>query len=92
MTREQFARECRWNTVMLVIGFVNVAAIVPQPLKIYQAHQAGGVSIMMFLLFIMVQAAVAIESFIKRSYGLMWSMVVSALLSVTTIGLALIYR
>lgn len=92
MTREEFSKRFRWDKVMWVMGFVNVAALLPQPIGIIQTHNASGVSIGMFALFIAVQVAVAIESFIKRSYGLMTSMIISALLSATTIGLVLCYR
>lgn len=92
MTREEFVQRFRWNKVMWVMGFVNVLAILPQPISILQSHNASGVSIGMFVMFILVQISVAIESFIKRSYGLMTSMIVSALLSATTIGLVLYYR
>lgn len=92
MTREEFVRKFRWDKVMWVMGFVNIAALLPQPIGILQTHNASGVSIGMFALFILVQVSVAIESFIKRSYGLMTSMIVSTLLSATTIGLVLYFR
>jgi uncharacterized protein with PQ loop repeat len=92
MTREEFSKRFRWNTVMWLIGFVNVVALLPQPLEIIKTHNASGVSVGMFALFIVVQGTVAIESFIKRSYGLMTSMVISVILSTTTIALVLYYR
>ncbi|HEY9586164.1 MAG TPA: PQ-loop domain-containing transporter [Candidatus Paceibacterota bacterium] len=92
MTREQFARTFRWDKIMWVMGFVNVVALLPQPVAIVRTHNVSGISVGMFVLFILVQASVATESFIKRSYGLMCSMIVSVLLSMTTIGLVLYYR
>ncbi len=92
MTREEFAQRFRWDKVMWLMGLVNVLAILPQPISILRSQNASGVSIGMFVLFILVQVSVAVESFIKRSYGLMTSMIVSVLLSATTIGLILYYR
>lgn len=92
MTREEFAQLVHWGTVMWVMGFVNVVAMTPQPLKILKTKNAKSVSIAMFALFFFVQVSVALDAFIHRSGGLMWSMIVSAVLSLTTIALALRYR
>ena len=92
MTREEFARRFRWNSVMWVMGFVNVVALLPQPIAILRTHNVSGVSVLMLVLFFFIQVSVAIESYIKRSYGLMTSMIISAVLSATTISLVFYYR
>jgi uncharacterized protein with PQ loop repeat len=92
MTREEFLKRFKWDTVMWLVGFVNIVALIPQPMAIVRTQNVSGIAIEMFVLFAFVQTAVAIESFIKRSYGLMTSMIASAVLSVSTICLVLYYR
>lgn len=77
---------------MWAVGFVNVAALMPQPIAIIQTHQVSGISISMFVLFAFVQAVFAIEFFLKRSWGAMTSMIASLTLSLVTIGLVLWFQ
>ena len=92
MTREQFVQKFHWNTVMWVIGFVNVIALIPQPVQIVMTRSSRDVSIWMFVLFFFVQTAFTIEFFLKKSWGAMVSLGVAGVLSLITIGLALHYR
>ncbi|MFZ3020208.1 MAG: PQ-loop domain-containing transporter [Minisyncoccia bacterium] len=92
MTREEFVRKFHWNKVMWVIGFVNIIALIPQPVQIALTHSSKDVSIWMFILFFFVQVTFTIEFFLKKSWGAMFSLGTSGVLSLITIALALRYR
>ncbi|MEK7638883.1 MAG: PQ-loop domain-containing transporter [Patescibacteria group bacterium] len=92
MTREQFVKKFHWNAVMFAMSFANVAALVPQPLKIIQTHETAGISVIMFVMFAFIQGCFAIEFYIKKSWAPMCSLAISMLLSLLTIFLYFLYR
>ena len=92
MTRDNFVQRFHWNKIMWLVGFVNVIALIPQPLKILKTHSVKDISISMFILFFIVQMAFTIEFFLKKSWGPMVSLATSGFLSLITVGLVLFYR
>ena len=91
MTREEFIKRFQWNKVMWLIGFVNIIALIPQPVAIIRTGVVAGVAWQMFAIFAVVQAVFAIEFFLKKSWSGMVSMSISFCLSILTIVLYFMY-
>lgn len=92
MTREEFAKRFRWDTVVWLAGFANVVALLPQPFKILEVRDVSALSPTMFLIFLGVQVTFAVEGYIKKSYGMFFSMGVSAALSTWILYLIWYFR
>jgi len=85
MTREQFTVLVRWPWIIWIAGLVNVVAMLPQLLKIWQTGQTAGLAMEMFVLYFIIQIAFSIHGFITRDRMLMWCLGLSALVSAITI-------
>lgn len=72
--------------------YLNIAAIAPQPYKIFNEKTAAGVSIWMWLLFFVFQLAISLHGKINlQSKPMFWGMGGSAVVSLATVILILIY-
>lgn len=78
MTREDFAQIVHWQKIIWTFGFLNVAALSPQLLKLFQTRETAGLSIWMFILFLFIQIAFSLEGFFRRNSVLLICMSLSA--------------
>lgn len=71
---------------------INVIALAPQPIKIFLEKKSSGVSVLMFVIFLLIQLIVAMHGkFNLKSNSMFWGMLGSALLSAITIILTFVY-
>ena len=84
-SREEIAAMLRWDTVMWVVGMVNVTAMLPQLFNIWATRETAGLSLEMFGIYLGIQIVFAGEGFFKRSRALMVTMILSALVTTTLI-------
>lgn len=92
MTREHVAEMIHWSTIMYVMGFINVTAMLPQLYRLHTTKDAKGLSLLMFSIFLLVQSAFALQGFFTRDVVLMTSLGMSAVVSFTTISYTLFLR
>lgn len=92
MTREEFAKKYNWPRIMFYLGMLNPVAFTPQIWNIVSTHEVEGISVQMFILFVIIQMAFFTNGFFQRDRMVMLSMGSSAILTVITIGLTLYYR
>lgn len=92
MTREEFAKRIHWHSIFWIIGFLNPLSMLPQLVSILRTRETSGVSIEMFVLFLVIQSAFAFEGYVKRMSAIMYCMIFSMIVSVTIISATLCYR
>lgn len=92
MTREELARRIGWPTWMWVSGAVNVAAMIPQIVKMLQTKSSEGVSEYMIGGILFVQATLSLDGFFRKDKKLMIPLGLCALVSVVTLVLIHHYR
>ena len=92
MTRDEFAQQIHWPVIIWTMGIINVGAMLPQLVQLIRTQVTEGLAIQMFVIYAAVQAAFAVEGYFKRSTVLMICMTLSAIISVTVIGLIIAYR
>ncbi len=72
--------------------YLNVVALLPQPIQIIKSGNTEGVSIWMWLLFFVFQAAISLHGLLNlRSKSMFLGMGGSAIVSLTTLVLCLFY-
>lgn len=92
MTRGDVARKIRWPAIIWTAGIVNVAAMLPQLLKILQTRNIEGLSLSMFVIYLLIQIAFSLEGYFKRNKMLMVCLGLSAVVSSIIIVLMLTLR
>lgn len=92
MTREDIARKIRWNTIIWIVGFVNVGAMLPQLYQIIKTHEVQALSLQMFMIYFLIQVAFSLEGYFRRNAMLKWCLGLSALITFTVICLILRFR
>ena len=90
--REEIAKKIRWPFIIWLIGFVNVAAMLPQLYQIMTTKNVAGLSLTMFAIYFLIQVAFSLEGYLKRNRMLMVCMGLSALVSVSIIALVMYLR
>lgn len=91
MTREQFAKKIRWPVVMFWLGLLNPAALIPQAYSIVTTHVVAGISVPMFVLFMIIQLTFFMNGFFQRDKAVMVSMGASVLITTGIVFLTLYY-
>lgn len=92
MTREEFAKKIRWERIVWVVGLVNVGAMLPQLYQIITTQNVAGLSLGMFAIYFVVQAALSLQGFFKRDRMLMVCLGLSAVVTALIIGTVLYLR
>ncbi len=92
LTREQLAEKIRWPYIIWGFGILNVAAMLPQLLKLIQTRQTVGLAVEMFIIYGVIQIAFAFDGYFKRNNVLMVCMALSAAVTATIIGLVIYFR
>jgi uncharacterized protein with PQ loop repeat len=90
--REEISKKLRWPFIIWLVGFVNVAAMLPQLYQIITTKNVAGLSVSMFVIYMVIQVAFSIEGYFKRNNMLMVCMGLSALVSASIIGLVAYLR
>ncbi len=85
MKREVIAANIRWPAIIWLAGIINVGAMLPQLVKIWQTKQTAGVSSEMVWIYFLIQICFSLEGFFQRNKMLMWCLGLSALVSLATI-------
>jgi uncharacterized protein with PQ loop repeat len=85
-------KENHWSFIIWLAGLVNVTAMLPQLARIIRTRNIEGLSLVMFVLYFLVQVAFSIEGFFKKNRMLMVCMGLSAVVSGTIILLVAYLR
>ena len=86
MKREDVAKRIHWQWIIWCAGLVNVGAMLPQLAAIWRAGNVEGLALEMFVLYLLIQIAFAIEGFFARNRMLTTCMGLSAVVSALIIG------
>jgi len=91
MTREEIAKKIRWPLIIWIFGFINIGAMLPQLYKILINKSVEGLSLEMFIIYLLVQVAFSLNGYFKRDKVLMICLGLSAFISTIIISLFFIY-
>jgi len=77
-----------------LVVFLNPIALIPQLMSsiLKKPEKLGGVSIPMFIIFLMIQTSVSLGAIINSDVNLFWSMAISAVITSMIIPITLIRR
>ena len=83
MTREEFAKRIRWSWIIWLAGLVSIVAMLPQLIKIIVTQKVDDLSLPMFFLTFLVQAAFSLEGYFSRNKVLMFCPGGAAIITLT---------
>lgn len=92
MKREKVATWIKWPSIIWFFGILNVVAMLPQLVSVWQTRNTEGLSLLMVLLILAVQVAYSFHGFFTRDKMLMWTVGIAAGVSITTTLSVLIIR
>lgn len=92
MTREQFAKMIRWPFIFWLVGIVNPFFMVPQLVAVWESRLVEGISLLMLVMALGIQAGFGAHGFFKRDRALMWSNAAAALVTFATVASVLYIR
>ena len=92
MTREEFAIRIYWPWIIWFFGIINIVAVLPKLVQLWLTKKPDGLSLTMFTLIFLIQAAYSLQGFFRRDAMLMWTVGLAGILSLATIFSALFMR
>ncbi|MFA5188728.1 MAG: PQ-loop domain-containing transporter [Patescibacteria group bacterium] len=92
MKREELAKRIHWPIIIWTARLVNVTAMMPQLLQIIKTHNVAGLSLGMFVIYLVVQIAFSLEGYFTKNRMLMVCLGLSAFISASIITLVCYYR
>ncbi len=92
MNREKLRDHPLWGTFMMLMGIVNVGAMLPQLITIVREENASGVSLLMYLLFFIIQAAFGVNAWAHRDRRFMICMLMAMTVTAAIIVSIICYR
>jgi len=91
MTREEFAKRIGWSKMFWFMALLNPIAFMPQSYSILSTGKVDGISIPMFVLFIVIQLSFMYQGYLQRCTQQVLSMGISACFSISIIAATLYY-
>jgi uncharacterized protein with PQ loop repeat len=87
MTREMIAQAIHWDVIFLTFGIINVGAMLPQLVQLVKTRTTDGLEPKMFWIYFMTQTAFSLQGYFRHDATLMYSLGLSAAVSMTIIVL-----
>ena len=79
-----------FKTVIGALIFLNPVALMPQLWVVFTSPSVEGISLAMWFIFALIQAAVTLEGIRARSAPMFWSMLISMFQSITIVAVVLV--
>ena len=92
MTREAVMLAIHWDWIILFAGIVNVGAQLPQTVKMVRDKSSAGLSVWMFCIYLFTQVALSANGYFLYDTVQLWTLGLSAAVSVVNIRLYFKYR
>jgi uncharacterized protein with PQ loop repeat len=92
LTKTEFAKSINWPTIMWIVGFANVFAVLPQFFSVLYTKETEGLSISMLSIFLVVQIALSTDGYFRSDRMPMVCFGISSIINISTIVISLYFR
>ncbi|MBI5045502.1 MAG: hypothetical protein HZC14_00610 [Candidatus Niyogibacteria bacterium] len=92
MSREEFAKKIHWQVIIWLAGLANIVVMIPQLVQIIRTHNVEGLSLEMFVMSFLIQAAFSLEGYFTRNLKIMLGVGLAGVVSAMVIAAILYIR